>query len=89
MVERQDQGLGRAVATAGFGGLGGISRARCLGLLAGLAALLDSLKVRAGQDRQGGAQHQRAGEGVDQLVHDDSFGMRNRGLELREGNKVP
>lgn len=35
MVERQDQGLGRAVATAGFGGLGGISRARGLGLLAG------------------------------------------------------
>lgn len=33
MVERQDQGLGRAVATAGFGGLGGISRARGLGLL--------------------------------------------------------
>jgi hypothetical protein len=45
MVERQDQGLGRAVATAGFGGLGGISRARGLGLLAGLAALLDSLKA--------------------------------------------
>ncbi len=48
--------------------LSGISRARGLGLLAGLAALLDSLKVRAGEDRQGGAQHQRAGEGADQLA---------------------
>ena len=69
--------------------LSGHGTAEAVAQRVGLAALLDSLKVRAGQDRQGGAQHQRAGEGVDQLVHDDSFGMRNRGLELHEGNKVP